>query len=202
MSEAGAIIANLQRERRRAGVAAGSLVVVALGWLGWSAWGAWRVSRVGGVPVAASASPRDQITHGSPSKQRTDGYTVPIAALDEQAFRARLWVAPPRAAAAEVSPPPAPPPPFKLQLVGVRHSEVGAAALVYDPERVRLTAVKPGAAVGRYTLDTLDPVSGHAVFTDTQHPGKPRHTLRLNTLAAPRTPLKIVATPPGGGGVP
>lgn len=74
--------------------------------------------------------------------------------------------------------------------------------MIYDPETLKLAAVIPGASIGRYTLDTIDLESGQAVFRDTLYPGSPRHTLQLRVLSAPRTPLKVIASPQPSGAAP
>lgn len=207
MSEAAAILDRYRRQRRRAGIVAAISIASATVWTAWAGLAPDTQS-----PVAAWTSGQAKNAVGSTNTTRITEQDVrgTAARLDESVFNARLWVPPPRPIEAlaakppEPPPPPPPPPPFKLQLVGLQR---GAApddvfAMVYDPEAFKVTRVSRGASIGRYTLDHIDAVAGEAVFLDNQHPGKPRHILRLTKLAAPKTPLKIVNVPKTAGGTP
>lgn len=206
MSEASAILEGLQREKRRAGVVAAATVMLALSWLSWAAWDWWHAGSEDALSQAAAVHATADPPQAPANSQGPRTLTqASVAELDESVFRKRLWVAPPRPVeVAEVREPPVPPPPpFKLQLVGVRRSESDSpAALIYDPETLKVTALTSGATLGRYTLDTLDPDAGVVVLSDSQRPERPRHTLRLNTIGTPKTPLKIVASPKTTGGAP
>lgn len=205
MSEAAAILDRYQSQRRRAGIVAAIAIALATLWTAWAGLAADSQS-----PVAAATSRQAKNAVGSTNTTRIAGQDArgTAAPLDESVFNARLWMPPPRPvetlAAKPPEPPPPPPPPFKLQLVGLQRGATpdDVFAMVYDPEAFKVTRVSRGASIGRYTLDHVDAVAGEAVFLDNQHPGKPRHILRLATLAAPKTPLKIVNAPTTAGGTP
>src|SRR5690606_37850712 len=77
---------------------------------------------------------------------------VRVAALDLDAFRVPLWVAPPAPPEPEPEPPPsAPPPPLRMQLVAVVGSgEQGPgaySAVLYDPDTDRLVVVAAGESL-------------------------------------------------------
>lgn len=73
------------------------------------------------------------------------------AALDVEAFRAPVWVAPPPVAAA--APPPPPPPPLKLQLLAIVREGTAYRATLYDPDTDRLLVVGSGDRVSGQTVD-------------------------------------------------
>ncbi len=98
-------------------------------------------------------------------------------ALDESAFRAPLWIAPP----APAPPPPArveprpepPPPPMRLQILAIvrgEGDEGGGRALLYDPDADRPVWVSAGQALGarrieRVTADAVEIRDGAYVRT-------------------------------------
>lgn len=74
-----------------------------------------------------------------------------VAALDVDAFRAPVWVAPPPVSAA--APPPPPPPPLKLQLLAIMREGTAYKAALYDPDSDRLLVVGSGDRVSGQTVD-------------------------------------------------
>lgn len=217
MSESAAIVARYRRERRQAGLVATLAIALCAAWWAWAAWAGSmtstaRSSALDHAPANVKRSSADQ-SIAKPGPVAFSRHTAPmsgatVAPFNESVFQARLWVPPPRPietlAAKPPEPPPAPPPPFKLRLVGLQRGATpdDLEALVYDAEAFKVTRVARGTAIGRYTLEAIDAAAGEAVFTDTQYPGKPQHTLKLVTLATPRTPLKIVDAPANAGGAP
>lgn len=205
MSESAAILDRYRNKRRRAGVVVAISIALATLWTTWAG-----LASQSQAPADASAKVPSKNAMGSSNTAQFSGQDArgTSAPLDESAFIARLWVPPPRPvetlAAKPPEPPPAPPPPFKLRLVGLQRGATpdDYEALVYDPEAFKVTRVARGRSIGRYTLQDVDAEAGEAVFTDTQYPGKPRHTLKLATIAAPKTPLKIVNSPTSDGGRP
>ncbi len=205
MSEAAAILGTYRRQRRRAGIFVAISIALATLWTTWAGLASDSQS-----PAAASTNGQAKNAVGTTNTARIAGKDGRSSALplDESLFQARLWVPPPRSieaiAAKPPEPPPPPPPPFKLQLVGLQRGATPdeVFAIVYDPDAFKVTRVSRGASVGRYSLNEVDTVAGEAVFIDNQYPGKPRHTLKLATLAAPKTPLKIVNAPKTAGGTP
>jgi hypothetical protein len=67
---------------------------------------------------------------------------IALAALDSEAFRAPLWVAPPPPSAPAA--PPAPPPPLRLQLLAVVHEGGVYKAMLYDPDADRILVAAQG----------------------------------------------------------
>lgn len=205
MSEAATILGPYRRRRQSAGIVAAISIALATLLTTWAG-----LASDSQTPAAASArgKPQNAVSSNNTARiagQHARGTSVP---LDETVFNARLWVPPPRPiealAAKPPEPPPPPPPPFKLQLVGLQRGATPdeVFAMVYDPEAFKVTRVSRGASIGRYTLEAVDADAGEVVFTDTQYPGTPRHTLKLATLSAPKTPLKIVNRPTSDGGTP
>jgi hypothetical protein len=73
---------------------------------------------------------------------------IRLAALDLDAFRIPLWVAPPAPPEPEPEPPtPAPPPPLRMQLVAVVGGPDGYSAVLYDPDADRLVVVAAGESL-------------------------------------------------------
>jgi hypothetical protein len=214
MSESAALVAQHQRDMRRAGIVAMISIAAAAIWAMWLGWTAWvgQIEEVAALQSSREAPDADQsksepkpinASRGTVSQSRTA-----IPKLDEAVFSARLWVPPLRpiqALASKPSEPPAPPPPpFKMRLVGLQYGAIAedVSALVYDPDAFKVVRVARGDSIGRYTLEHLHVANGEVVFTDTQHPSKPRHTVMLSTLVAPRTLWKSVSRPVMDGGAP
>lgn len=81
-----------------------------------------------------------------------------FVALDDAAFRAPLWIAPPPAPEpAPELPKPAPLPPLKIQLLAIVRSPATASdheykALLYDPEADKIVEVATGQTIGERTV--------------------------------------------------
>jgi hypothetical protein len=180
-------------------------------WIGWTSW-AGHIDGLAGFQPGGEVPDLDQPQSEAKPIDTSRGSGAPSltarATLDEAVFEARLWVAPLRPsetlAAKAPEPPAPPPPPFKMRLVGLQHgiSSEESVAMVYDPDAFKVARVVPGGSIGRYRLEHLHVAKGEAVFTDTQHPGKPRHALVLATLMAPRTSVKSMRSPVNDGGAP
>lgn len=108
---------------------AGCAAVVAM----CAAWAAWPIA-VEPVPVSAGAA------------VVTERPATTIAALDLDAFRVPVWVAP--------TPPPAPekpalpPPPLKLQLLAIIREGESYKAALYDPDADKVLVVAAGETLG------------------------------------------------------
>lgn len=204
MSEANAILKGLQREKRRAGVVAAATVMLALSWLSWAAWNWWHAGSVEALSQAAAVHATADPPQAPPTlrvRGRSPGFgwSWTNRCSESGCGSPRLdpwrWPRCPRAArsaAAAVQS-------YSSSACGAADGD-SPAALIYDPETLKVTASTSGATLGRYTLDTLDPDAGVVVLSDSQQPGRSRHTLRLNTIGTPKTPLKIVASPKTTGG--
>ena len=214
MSESAAIVAQHHRDRRRAGIVAMTSIAAAAIWAMWVGWTAW-FGQTEDIAVLQSSveapdigQPKSEPKPTNPTRGRGSSSLAAIPPLDEAVFNARLWVPPPRpieTLAIRPSEPPAPPPPpFKMRLVGLERGVIpeDASALVYDPDAFKVARVARGGSIGRYTLERLYVAKGEVVFTDTQHPSKPRHTLTLATLLTPTTSLKSTSRPVKDGGAP
>lgn len=70
-----------------------------------------------------------------------------IAALDQRAFHAPIWVAPLAPVMVEQPRPPPPTPPLRLQLLAVIGSEGDYSAVLYDPETDRLIIAREGEQI-------------------------------------------------------
>jgi hypothetical protein len=77
-------------------------------------------------------------------------------AIDLDAFRAPLWVAPPAPPPAPpaAKPPPAPPP-LRLELLAIVRDENQIRALVYDPDSDRIMVVAEGDRVTDRTIERI-----------------------------------------------
>lgn len=215
MCESAAILAQHRRARRRSGMVALFSITVGAVWAagsGWATW-SWRMNEV--VLPQTSGTDSNVIplsAEGSellPQRTLTPSSRQAMTPLDESVFATRLWVPPPRSIDPQTAkhaelPPPPPPPPFKLRLTGLHRGEAprDVSVLVYDPDTFTVTRLARGASIGRYTLDEVDVTAGVASFSDAQYPGRPRHVLKLATLGAPRTQLRILSTPEQSGGAP
>ncbi|MCC6678156.1 MAG: hypothetical protein IT436_13525 [Phycisphaerales bacterium] len=110
-----------------------------------------------------------------------------LAALDDSAFRAPLWIAPPPPPEPAPEPPkPAPLPPLKLQLLAiVRTPATGSdheyKALLYDPEVDKIVEVAAGQTIGERTVV-----------------GVTQHEITLKDRAGTRT-LSLRPEGPGAG---
>ena len=92
------------------------------------------------VPIAAPKSAAEA------PLARADHEAAAVAALDTEAFRAPLWVAPPAPPAAPAQAAAAPP--LKLQLLAVVQEEGVYKAMLYDPDTDKLLVVGEGEQVG------------------------------------------------------
>ncbi len=77
-------------------------------------------------------------------------------ALDLDAFRAPLWVAPPAPPPPAPAPkPPPPPPPLKIELLAITRDENGNRAVLYDADTDRIHIVAPGDRLADRTVEQV-----------------------------------------------
>ena len=105
-----------------------------------AAWGLWPLR-----PLEVSRGE-------SVAPARPSGETA-LAALDTDAFRAPLWVAPPAPPAPPA--PAAPPAPLRLQLLAVVHEGAAYRAMLYDPDSDKLMVVGEGEKAGARTVEKV-----------------------------------------------
>jgi hypothetical protein len=104
-----------------------------------------------GAAVWSFAPTKSQVIEPSQAADGTHDAPPALAALDRDAFRAPLWVAPPAPPAPPVAS--APPPPLKLQLLAVVHEggERGNGgvykAMLYDPDSDKILVAGDGETV-------------------------------------------------------
>lgn len=104
-----------------------------LGAVGLSAWWA----------LAPLETPDLSVPEQNELKAPPDG--LRLAALDLDAFRVPLWVAPPAPPEPEAAP--SPPVPLRLQLLAVVGGPESYSAVLYDPDADRLVIVAPGESL-------------------------------------------------------
>lgn len=115
-----------------------------------------------------------------------------VKPLEQSVFAVALWVPPPQPPEPIkeiVQAPPPPPPPLKLQLVGIRETQFGSSAVLFDPEGSRVFTVAAGEQVQRYRVRSIDPES--VVLEHADLPGQAVHNLRMRA--------KVSLTPATGG---
>ncbi len=132
---------------------------------------------------------------GAPEREVAPSSVSNALALDESAFRAPLWIAPP----APPPPPPKveskpepPPPPLKLQILAIARDPDGDRALLYDPDTDKPTWVKAGQPLGQRTVERV--TSGSVEIRD----GKHLRTLALRETKGSDSPLERALRASGG----
>lgn len=125
--------------------------------------GAVRVSRalVGtlGVAVLAagvfSAWPLGTLTTTTEPEEPThpQRQQPPVTALEQDGFRAPIWVADPPPPSAK--PPPAPTPPLRLQLLAITSDGSGLKAALYDPDTDKVLVVVSGDPIGHRSVERI-----------------------------------------------
>ncbi len=101
-----------------------------------------------------------------PGSQTTSAAEDRIA-LNIDAFRAPLWVAPPAPPPQAPAPrPPPPPPPLKLELLAITRDDAIHRAVLYDPDTDRIHIVATGDRVADRTIER---VTEHAISIRTTH---------------------------------
>ncbi len=107
---------------------------------------------------AMSPLPEDAIEAAPAPENVGADHREPVqVALDQAAFHAPLWIAPPAVNEVTVKsdppPPPPPPPPLKLQILAIVRDSEGDRALLYDPDTDKPIWVKGGQAIGVRTVE-------------------------------------------------
>lgn len=133
------------RTRLAAAFGAGGLILAG------SVWWAWSFPR----------ERRERLPVITERPAKTEDVTQ--AALDLQAFQARLWAPPPAPAPVPVvvAPPPPPPPmpPLRLQLVAIVQDAAidppRLSAALYDPDADRILMVQTGQQIGPRTISGI-----------------------------------------------
>ena len=125
--------------------------------------GAVRVSRtlVGALGVAVlaagvfSAWPLGTPTTSAEPEEptRPQQQKPPVAALEQDGFRAPIWVADPPPPSAQ--PPPAPTPPLRLQLLAITNDGAELKAALYDPDTDKLLVVVSGDPIGHRSVERI-----------------------------------------------
>lgn len=117
-----------------------------------------------GAPLLALAwwalapLPEDAIEAAPASETEEPLHREPVQVeLDQAAFHAPLWIAPPAVneVTAKADPPPPPPPPLKLQILAIVRDSEGDRALLYDPDTDKPIWVKGGQAIGVRTVERV-----------------------------------------------
>ncbi len=166
------------RRRLFIGLAPVVVVVAALAW--------WASQPLPPVEVGSGVVAAQEVARGASAE---------LVALDESAFHAPLWIAPP----APPPPPPkveakpeTPPPPLRLQILAIARDPEGDRALLYDPDTDRPTWVRAGQPLGPRTVERV--TAGSVEIRD----GKHLRTLALRETKGVDSPIERALRAAGG----